>query len=103
MTTSELARAAALHIAQHLAGRTADWRTRDAFVDVAEPVIAGAITRGIRDTQSELLEALRGIIDDGPCRFDHHGNCRAHGPTQPCTMALARAALARATGEVPPC
>lgn len=24
----------------------------------------------------ELLEAL---VDDGPCWFDHHGGCQAHG------------------------
>ena len=25
------------------------------------------------------LELLMSLVDDEPCRFDHHGGCQAHG------------------------
>ncbi len=48
----------------------------------------------------ELLEALEGLVDDEPCWFDHHGNCQAHGINNPCEMAIARHAIAKAKGGV---
>lgn len=48
---------------------------------------------------ARLRGALAGVVDDEPCRFDHHGYCQAHFITDPCEMAIARAAL----GERQPC
>ena len=43
---------------------------------------------------AELEAALQGLIDDEPCRHDHHGYCQTHFVTAPCEMAAARKALA---------
>lgn len=47
--------------------------------------------------RAEKMEAvLRDLIDDEPCRFDHHGYCQTHGWLQPgrCPVARARDLLA---------
>ena len=41
----------------------------------------------------QLTGALRGVVDDEPCWFDHHGYCQTHVLGNPCEMAIARAAL----------
>lgn len=43
-----------------------------------------------------LRLALRDLLDaigDGPCRYDHHGNCQAHFLGNPCEVAAARHVL----------
>ena len=41
-----------------------------------------------------LRGALRGLVDNEPCHYDHHGYCQSHGPGSiPCEMEVARAAL----------
>lgn len=55
--------------------------------------------RALADAAPDLLAALEAMIDNEPCRFDHHGNCQTHTLGNPCEMAAARAAIARARGE----
>lgn len=43
-----------------------------------------------------LTAALRGLMDDEPCRYDHAGYCQTHSVSKPCVMAAARTALAPA-------
>jgi len=33
----------------------------------------------ITSTPEEALKILLDLREDEPCRFDHHGNCQAHG------------------------
>ena len=74
---------------------------QDAFKDY--PTEAQAITawntRADAGCIAELVEALDGLIDDEPCRYDHHGYCQSHFITAPCEMAVARATLAKVKGE----
>lgn len=66
-----------------------DWRNR---CERAE-----AEATELREENARLREALAGVIDGEPCRFDHHGYCQAHYATNPCEMAFARAALGENT------
>ena len=43
---------------------------------------------------AEVVEALRGLVDDEECSFDHHGYCQTHfSGSMPCLMEKARKAL----------
>lgn len=42
---------------------------------------------------AELEAALRAVIDDEPCRYDHHGYCQTHLLGKPCEVAEARRLL----------
>lgn len=46
-----------------------------------------------------LTEALENFIDEEPCVYDHHGNCQTHSCSNPCSMVIARQALAGTKGE----
>lgn len=48
-----------------------------------------------RDAAMAACEATATGEEEDPCRYDHHGNCQAHGlqPKGECYMELARAAL----------
>jgi hypothetical protein len=48
----------------------------------------------------DMYVALEQLIDDEPCQYDHHGNCQAHNLGNPCGVAMAIKALAKARGEV---
>lgn len=44
------------------------------------------------------LELLRSLVDDGECRFDHHGGCQEHGylslePGETCPQADLKAII----------
>lgn len=57
--------------------------------------------REFADREIERLrEALAGLVDDEPCHYDHNGDCQAHFVSNPCEMAVARTALASATGAL---
>jgi hypothetical protein len=45
----------------------------------------------------EALERLLEAIGPGECDLDHHGYCQSHFVENPCSVALARAALREAT------
>ena len=45
-----------------------------------------------------LLEVVEMLVDDEPCRLDHHGNCQAHNLENPCTTARARALIKEIRG-----
>jgi len=53
----------------------------------------------LRAENARLREALAGVTDDEPCQYDHHGYCQTHFITDPCEMAIARAALTEATSH----
>lgn len=49
------------------------------------------------------LELLRSLVDDGECRFDHHGGCQEHGylslePGETCPQADLKAIIRDADG-----
>lgn len=67
----------------NLIERLRSWRKDDA---------AGAADEAA-DRIEELEAALRSLIDDEPCWYDHHGYCQAHGLSSPCEMAEARKLL----------
>jgi hypothetical protein len=48
----------------------------------------------------DMYVALGQLIDDEPCEYDHHGNCQTHNLGNPCGVAMAIKALAKARGEV---
>jgi hypothetical protein len=48
----------------------------------------------------DMYVALEQLIDDEPCEYDHHGNCQTHNLGNPCGVAMAIKALAKARGEV---
>ena len=103
MTSNELARAAAHHIARMLTGREADaWLAQDSFVDIAAPIIAGAITRALEDAHADLVYAL----EVARCDLLHYRRAymvAAGVPEGEAALAAIDAALARATGEGPTC
>ena len=40
---------------------------------------------------AEVMMFLLGkLVDDEPCRLDHHGNCQSHNLENPCSVARAR-------------
>lgn len=43
----------------------------------------------------EALLALEALVDNEPCRFDHHGYCQSHTIGLPCPVAVARNLLRR--------
>lgn len=50
----------------------------------------------------KLRDALRALVDDEPCSFDHHGYCQVHGPGGiPCEMQVAHDALAGVACSMP--
>lgn len=43
------------------------------------------------DYVARLETALAALVDDSPCRYDHHGDCQEHGLSpRPCRMEVAR-------------
>lgn len=54
----------------------------------------------LRQRIAQLESVLRDLIDDDPCRFDHHGYCQTHGWLHPgrCPVARARELLAEGEG-----
>ena len=47
----------------------------------------------------DMYVALGQFIDDEPCEYDHHGNCQTHNLGNPCGVAMAIKALAKARGD----
>ena len=76
--------------------REANARRIVASVNATAGISVEALEAGV---VGELVEALEGLIDDEPCRYDHHGYCQTHFITEPCEMAVARAALTKIKGE----
>lgn len=48
----------------------------------------------------QLVDAAKAMLDNEPCRLDHHGNCQAHNLGNPCEQKRLRDVLAMC-GEVP--
>jgi hypothetical protein len=65
----------------------------DGAVPIARTTTAEAENARLEAENAKLREALKGLIDDEPCWYDHHGYCQAHYVSNPCEMAIARAAL----------
>lgn len=53
-----------------------------------------------KEINQELLKALEKMVDDEPCRHDHHGNCQTHDLSNPCNMAEDRTIIAKAKGQI---
>lgn len=59
----------------------------------ADGLVLTRAYRALAEEADALRAALTGLVDDEPCRLDHHGACQTHGASNPCAMAAARAAL----------
>jgi hypothetical protein len=72
-----------------------EWCRLDTYITRSLPMTD--IDR-LKECNRELVRALEGLVDDEPCRYDHHGYCQTHRLNNPCEMQVARAALKKAGG-----
>jgi hypothetical protein len=73
-------------------------------MSISDPISQVAAEENLIAVPLELLEAL---VDDGECRFDHHGGCQEHGylslePGDACPQADLKALIADAVAMEEP-
>ena len=81
-STSELreriSRALGLAYRARYGGNSNDYVGPDWLLDALEALIGAAVAAGRRPLLQEIVES-----NEPECRFDHHGNCQAHGVVEP--------------------
>lgn len=73
-------------------------RIRDVAAAAGHPLpnLAATQTSALLPLPSDVVELIRRLADPGPCAYDHHGYCQAHGwlETEPrCPHAQAQQLL----------